>query len=599
MNPPLVMAGSYDYRFVVLSALIAVMASYTALDLAGRVTSARSKARAIWLIGGSLTLGIGMWSMHFTGMPAFHSQGQMKYHWPTVLISLFIGVCSSVPALFVVSRPQLGMRLALAASTFISISVAGLHYSSMASMRLSGTCHFSPPLVILSVVFAIVFSLLSLWLTFLFRKEAAGQWRRKLGGSLLMGAAICAMHYTGMAATTFTRPAAAPDLSHAVAVSSLGVAGIGSAAVVILWFTIVTSMVDKLREQRSLLDELFEQSPQAIALLNPDGGIIRTNREFSLMFGYGPQECIGRGLNELIVPEELQTEARSRGDLATCGQRVVTEGVRQRRDGSRLQVAMIRVPISVPGGRIAGLAIYRDITESKRHEEELNQSFDQLRALTARLQGIREEERKRVAREIHDELGQALTAIKLDLASLVRELPVDQAQEIKAESILSLVDQTIQVVRRISTELRPGILDDLGLVAAIEWAAEEFQARTGTKCRVDVPEDDIIVGQERATAIFRILQETLTNIARHASATQVDISLNMDDGDVALEVRDNGCGISEEHLTNRKSLGMLGMRERAHLLGGKLRVSGTPGVGTIVRVRIPDTQPGAPPDQGK
>jgi signal transduction histidine kinase len=215
-------------------------------------------------------------------------------------------------------------------------------------------------------------------------------------------------------------------------------------------------------------------------------------------------------------------------------------------------------------------------------------SFDQLRALTAHLQGIREEERKRVAREIHDELGQALTAIKLDLASLVRELPAGQGQEKKGESILTLVDQAIQVVRRISTELRPGILDDLGLVAAVEWAVREFETRTGTKCRVDLPAADITLDQERDTAIFRIVQETLTNVARHANATQVDVLLKIDDGEVTLEVRDNGRGITDEQLAAGKSLGILGMRERAHLLGGTLSVIGVPGKGTVVRVRIPD-----------
>src|SRR5206468_1426967 len=161
------------------------------------------------------------------------------------------------------------------------------------------------------------------------------------------------------------------------------------------------------------------------------------------------------------------------------------------------------------------LAIGEDITERKRAEDQLNSSFNQLRALTARLQSIREEERKRVAREIHDDLGQSLTSIKIDLASLIRALPADRISEsAKAESILRLVDQTIQSVRRIATELRPGILDDLGLVAAVEWAAEEFAARSGTKLRLDLPREDLVIDQESATAIFRIFQETLTNVTR-------------------------------------------------------------------------------------
>ena len=215
--------------------------------------------------------------------------------------------------------------------------------------------------------------------------------------------------------------------------------------------------------------------------------------------------------------------------------------------------------------------------------------MEQLRALAARLQSVREEERKRVAREIHDQLGQVLTAVKIDLSAVVRELPADQAN--RTSSILKLVDETIQSVRRISTELRPGILDDLGLVDAVEWAGEDFEARTGTKCRLDLPEDDISVDPEQATAVFRIFQETLTNVARHADASQIEVRLAKDDRDLTLEVHDNGGGIPEDKLANGESLGILGMRERALLLGGEFTISGGPGEGTTVRVRIPEVHP--------
>jgi len=271
---------------------------------------------------------------------------------------------------------------------------------------------------------------------------------------------------------------------------------------------------------------------------------------------------------------------------------MVAEGVRRRKDGSLFHASLVGVPVSVPGRQIAAYSIYRDITRRKRAEEELQRSFRQLRELSARLQNVREEERARVAREIHDELGQALTAIKIDLASLLRAPRTDQQEELqKVESILRMVDQTILSVRRIATELRPGILDDLGLVAAVEWAAEEFEARTGTKCRLDLPEDDIVIDPERTTAIFRIFQETLTNITRHAEATEVDVRLAREDGNIVLEVRDNGRGIGEEELSTGRSLGILGMRERALLLGGELTISGTPGKGTIVKLRIPRVHP--------
>ena len=247
-------------------------------------------------------------------------------------------------------------------------------------------------------------------------------------------------------------------------------------------------------------------------------------------------------------------------------------------------MAAFGVLILLVGGSLS-FAIARGIS---KQTEDLQASFEQLRALAGRLQNIREEERKRVAREIHDQLGQALTAIKLDVSSLVRELPAGQTKESnRVPSILKLVDGTIRTVRRIATELRPGMLDDLGLVATIEWAGEEFGARTGTKCRLELPQDDIVVDQERATAIFRIFQETLTNIARHADANEVEARLAAEDGNVTLEVRDNGKGIHEEKLRKGRSLGILGMRERVTLLGGDLTITSSPGNGTAVLVRIP------------
>ena len=247
-------------------------------------------------------------------------------------------------------------------------------------------------------------------------------------------------------------------------------------------------------------------------------------------------------------------------------------------------MAGVGLLILIAGGMLSS-TIARGISTQT---EELQRSFDQLRALAGRLQSIREEERTRVARDIHDQLGQALTAIKLDVSALVRQ-PAGPEQHLeKAASILNLVDETIQAVRRISTELRPGVLDDLGLVATVEWAGEEFEARTGTRCRLDLPPDDIVVDQERATAIFRILQETLTNVARHADARKVEVRLSQQGRHLTLEVHDDGRGIAEDRLSRNESLGILGMRERAMLIGGDLTITGSPGRGTTVIVKIPE-----------
>jgi len=237
-------------------------------------------------------------------------------------------------------------------------------------------------------------------------------------------------------------------------------------------------------------------------------------------------------------------------------------------------------------GRFVGVA--EDITEYRQAEEDMRRSLASLRGLAARLQSIREEERTRLAREIHDELGRGLTAIKMEASSLMGSQKAAKPRaNAKAEAILQLVGETIGSVRRIATELRPPILDDMGLVTAVRWVAEEFQARTGTRCHLRLPGEDLAIEPERATALFRILQETLTNVMRHARATDVYLRLDHGNGELILEVRDNGKGASESDITAGSALGILGMMERALILGGKLTINGEPGKGTTVRAVIP------------
>jgi len=227
--------------------------------------------------------------------------------------------------------------------------------------------------------------------------------------------------------------------------------------------------------------------------------------------------------------------------------------------------------------------------EHRRAEEQLRESHERLRALSVYLQSVREEERTRISREVHDELGQALTGCKLDLSWIANRLPKDQKPLLeKALALSDHIDSTIQTVRRIATELRPGILDHLGLAAALEWQANEFQNRTGIKCDVHSTLSDPNLDQDMNTTFFRIFQETLTNVIRHAGATRVEVDLKERDGNIIMEVRDNGRGISKAEITNSSSMGLLGMRERAALLGGELKIGRLPkGKGTRVTVSIP------------
>jgi signal transduction histidine kinase len=245
-----------------------------------------------------------------------------------------------------------------------------------------------------------------------------------------------------------------------------------------------------------------------------------------------------------------------------------------------------RKPTRVVGG-------IRDVSERRKAEEALKNSRRQLRALSARLQSAREEERARVAREIHDELGQLLTALKLNLDWVERKLgerEEDRSLNPLLERVVEtgeMIESAILSVQRIATSLRPELLDQLGLVAAVEQEAQRFQKRSGITCELHLPSEDLDLPNEAATAIFRICQETLTNVARHAQATAVRVTLSADRRDVVLQVEDNGRGFRPGEVAQGRSLGLLGMRERATVLGGDLAIEPITPHGSRVTLRLP------------
>ena len=349
-----------------------------------------------------------------------------------------------------------------------------------------------------------------------------------------------------------------------------------------------------LRESEERYRTLFETAPDAIAVFDPQMKIIMTNQRAVEIYGYeNSAEMIGLSAYDLIAPQN-RTRARSRVSIAVeTGQMLPFESIGVKKDGTQFAVessaALIR---NSEGQTLAILGVSRDITERKRAERELQASSEQLRALSARLQSAREEEGTRIAREIHDELGGALTGLKWDLEGIDKALSeagnsvrVQTARE-KLPNMTGLIESTIKTVRRISSELRPGVLDDLGLVAAIEWQTHQFQTRTGIKCECVTGMQAVDLSRERATAVFRIFQEILTNVIRHAEATKVEVELTEQDGHVDLRVSDNGRGITEEEKRNTRSLGLLGMRERALLVGGEVSISGVAGKGTTVIARV-------------
>ena len=234
------------------------------------------------------------------------------------------------------------------------------------------------------------------------------------------------------------------------------------------------------------------------------------------------------------------------------------------------------------------LGIVRDLTERIEAENQLQESYRQIRELTDHLQNIREEERSHIAREIHDELGQQLTVLKMDVSWLNKKMPMDdEPVKRKLKSLTDMLDGTVKTVRRISSELRPSVLDDLGLVAAMEWHLNEFERRSGIKTEFHEPEIELETNETVKTGLFRIFQESLTNVVRHAAASKVKINLSEKNGFILLRIEDDGKGFNKLQVHNKRTLGILGMKERTAMMGGTYVIESSPGQGTIVVVSVP------------
>lgn len=352
---------------------------------------------------------------------------------------------------------------------------------------------------------------------------------------------------------------------------------------------------EALRRSEALLRSTFERSAVGIALTDLTGRFVRTNRTYQDLLGYSEKEFDSLSIQTLTHPDELARTQELLGELIE-GRREQFE-IEKRfitKTGAviwvRSSVSLIRDQRGEPQNIIA---IVEDITERKQAEAQLRASSEQLRALSARLQAAREEEGTRIAREIHDELGSALTILRWDLESLDKVISEsgDHSQNKmwreRIESMLKLTETTIGSVRRISSELRPSVLDDLGLVEAIEWQAQEFQDRTGTIVAFDCTLENVDLSREQSTAVFRIFQEALTNIIRHAQATKIDIALRKEANHFELVISDNGRGITEEEKLSQRSLGLLGIRERAHLINATVEIVGIEEQGTQITVRVP------------
>src|SRR5438876_2466574 len=380
--------GSYNYALVALSVLIAIFASYAALDLAGRVTAAGGWTRAVWLLGGAGAMGTGIWSMHYIGMLAFILPIPVAYHWPTVLLSLFAAILASDVELVVVSRQKMGWYRALAGSVPMGAGIASMHYIGMAAMHLPAICQFNSFLVVLSVVFAVLISLAALWITFHFRDEKTGIGWEKLAGAVVMGAAIPVMHYTGMAAASFTLAGMPADLSHAVSISTLGTAGIAAVTFIVLGLAMLTSWLDslvaaqtlELQEETLRRSEGYLAEAQRLTVIGSWAWNVATrqsvywSQENYRLFGFDPEGAIpsDEAFYQRIHPEdrdrvrrEVFLERPEQGSHFDVDFRIVLP------DGAIKYVRSSGHPIfNISGDLVEYVGTSIDVTERKRVDEE-------------------------------------------------------------------------------------------------------------------------------------------------------------------------------------------------------------------------------------
>ncbi len=343
--------------------------------------------------------------------------------------------------------------------------------------------------------------------------------------------------------------------------------------------------------ENTITNFLFNNLSDPVFVCNLNYGktlsnFIEVNQTACTKLGYKKEELLAQNLLSLTNP-------LFENKLVTIIDKLLLEGqyifdvdlVSQKSDIISLEMNALLIDLS---GRQTIIMTGREITGRQRVEEKLKRATDRLRNLAIRIQKIREEERTGIARELHDELGQVLTVLKIQITLLLKKMQVENKElKDKADIILAMIDDAVDSVQRITSKLRPNILDEVGLIAAIEWQANEFSKNTGLTFNYIHDKDELVLDDEKSTAIFRILQEALTNIVRHANATRVKIELREFKNNLILEITDNGKGITQSQIKDSHSLGILGMKERALIFGGNVIIKSSMGNGTTVIVEIP------------
>src|SRR3981081_3828266 len=503
--------GSYNYALVALSVLIAMFASYAALELAGRVTAAGGWTRAVWLLGGAGAMGTGIWSMHYIGMLAFVLPVPVAYHWPTVLLSLLAAILASVVALGVVSRQKMGASRAVAGSVLMGAGIASMHYIGMAAMRLPAICQFNSSLVVMSVVFAVLISFAALWITFHFRDEKKGVGWEKLAGAVGRGAALPVMHYTGMAAASFTPSGMPADISHAVSISILGTTGIATVTFVVLGLALLTSWVDKrfAAQTLELQEEKLQRSEAYLAeaqRLTHTGSwawgvagrdALHLSEEWYRIYGFDPENG---------PPTFDERRQRTHPEDRAKGQGAIDEAIAEKSeykvefrillpDGTVKYIYTVGHPVlNASGDLVQFVGSSTDITERKHSEEALRQAQADL-AHASRVTTMGE-----LTASLAHEVNQPIAAAVTDANTCLPRLPRDQPdlEEARAAAMRIVKDGTRagEIISRIRQLFKKGAPQrefvDVNetireMIVLLRGETTRYNILVGTELAADVP----------------------------------------------------------------------------------------------------------------
>jgi NO-binding membrane sensor protein with MHYT domain/signal transduction histidine kinase len=560
--------GSYNYALVALSVLIAIFASYAALYLAGRVTAADGWTRAVWLLGGAGAMGTGIWSMHYIGMLAFILPIPVAYHWPTVLLSLFAAILASAVALGVVSRQKMGWFRALAGSVLMGAGIASMHYIGMAAMRLHAMCHFNSFLVVLSVVFAVLISLAALWITFHFRDEKTGIGWEKLAGAVVMGAAIPVMHYTGMAAASFTPSGMPVGLSHAVSISTLGTAGVAAVTFIILGLALLTSWVDRrfatqtleVQEKKLQQSEAYLSEAQRLSHTGSFGWRVSTgeviwSEESFRIFQY---ERTTKPTVELILqrvhPEDMTLVKQTIERASRDGKDFDHEYRLVMPDSSVKYVHVVAHALGDESDSIEFVGAVMDVTERKRAEEALHQAQAEL-AHVNRVTTMGELTAS-LAHEVNQPIGAAVTDANTCLRWLTRDQPDAEEARAAAARVVKDATRAAEIINRVRLLFKK---------SAPEWElvdVNEVIPKTIVLLYGEAARYDISVRADLAADLPHVigdpvqLQQVVMNLIVNSIDAMKDVegsrelvirSQRMENEHVLISVIDTGVGLPQQH----------------------------------------------------